>query len=122
MNHFCRIGEIKVGTKLSAEEAYNIAKKYHRMKNIDGMIPKDICEAVYLDEYNHITKTLTWMIRSKLERNTFEGMDELTIMVSDCDGQVCNVLDYNGMPVRNEKEQPYSDEEFYEIFDEDEIL
>ena len=122
MNHFCRIGEVEVDTKLSAEEVYNIAKKYHRMQNIDGMIPKDINEAVYLDENNHITKGITWMIRSKLEKNTFEGMDELTIMVSDDDGQVCNVLDYNGIPISNEKEQSYSDEEFYKLFDEDEIL
>ena len=90
MNHFCRIGEVKVDTKLSAEEVYNIAKKYHRMQNIDGMIPKDINEAVYLDENNHITKGITWMIRSKL--------------------------------ISNEKEQSYSDEEFYKLFDEDEIL
>ena len=88
MNHFCRIQEIKVDTKLSAEEAYNIAKKYHKIQNIDGIIPRDINEAVYLDENNHITRGITWMIHSKLEQNTFEGMEELTIMVSDDDGKV----------------------------------
>lgn len=92
------------------------------MQNIGGMIPKDISEAVYLDENNHITKGITWMIRSKLEKNIFEGMDELTIMVSDDDGQVCNVLDHNGIPISDEKEQSYSDEEFYKLFGEDEIL
>ena len=34
----------------------------------------------------------------------------------------CNVLDHNGIPIHNEKEQLYSDEEFYQLFGEDEIL
>lgn len=122
MNHFCKIEEIKIDTKLSAKQAYDTAKQYQATHDIGGIIPEDLNEAVYLDEKNHITKSVTWMIRSKLEENTFEGMDELTIMVLDEGNQVYYVLDCNGIPIHDEKEQLYSDEELYQIFDEEEIL
>lgn len=122
MNHYCKIEDIKIRTKLSAKQAYDIAKRYHREHHIDGEISDDMNQAIYLDECNHITDGITWMVRSKFKENTFEGMDKLTIMVSDNDGQVCNVLDHNGIPINNEHEQLYSDEEFYQLFDEDEIL
>lgn len=122
MNHFCRIENIKIHTILTAKEAYHIAKEYHKLYNIDGLIPEDINKAVYLDENNHITNEVTWMIRSYLEENTLEGMDELTIMVSDSSKQVSHVLDHNGIPVNNPKDDIYDNEELYKLFDDDEIL
>ena len=56
-------------------------------------------DAIYLDEKNHITKKVTWMVRVVLEENPFEGMDEITIMISDNDKKVCCVLDHNGIPL-----------------------
>lgn len=99
MNHFCRLKDITVKTKLTAQEAYNIAVIYQKTHEIAGLISSDINEAIYLDEMNHITKGITWMIRSKLEENSFEGMDEFTIMVSDDSKQVSHVLDHNGIPM-----------------------
>lgn len=122
MNHFVKVRDVKINTKLSAEDAYNTAKKYQELNGIGGTIPKNIEEAVYLDERNYITNGITWMIRSKLEPNTFEGMDELTIVVLDECDQVYSVLDHNGIPITADKEALYSDEEFYELFDEDEII
>jgi len=121
MNHFCKIDEIEVKTNISAKEAYDIAVEYHEKYKISGKIPKNLNAAVYLDENNHITHEVTWMIRSKLGENPFEGMDELTIMVLDSKEEVCNVLDHNGIPIYF-GESPYSDEEFYAIFDEDETI
>lgn len=92
---------MEINTILSAEEAYCIAKEYHKLNNIDGLIPEDINKAVYLDESNHITNAITWMIRSFLEENDFEGMDEITIMVLDDSKKVFNILDHNGIPISN---------------------
>lgn len=122
MNHFCKIKEIKINTKLSAKQAYDTAKQYQATYDIGGTIPEDLNQAVYLDEKNHITKNITWMIRSMLEENTFEGMDELTIMVLDENNQVYSVLDCNGIPICDKKEQLYSDKELYQIFDDNETL
>lgn len=35
--------------------------------------------------------------------NPFEGMEELTIMITDNDGHVCCVLDHNGIPISHGK-------------------
>ena len=83
---------------MTPEEAYEIAKEFHRIDNMEGEIPSDINKAMYLDEENHITEEVTWMIRVKLPDNPFEGMDELTIMVSDSRKKVCQVLDDKGSP------------------------
>ena len=105
MNHFCKIEDIRISTRLTAEQAYDIAIRYHKANNIGGKIPDDINKAVYLDECNHITKKITWMVCSEFEENTFEGMDGFTIMVSDNDGQVCDILDHNGISISYGKSQ-----------------
>lgn len=99
MEHFCKLNDIKINTFLLPEEVYAIAKEFHTEKELLGEIPCDMEEAIYLDEKNHITKNITWMVRAVLEENPFEGMDEITIMVSDSDKKVCGVLDHNGIPL-----------------------
>ncbi len=99
MGRLFRVDGIGIKTVLTAEEAYDIARKYHDKHHISGIIPSDIHEAVYLDECQYITKDVTWMICSKFEPNCFEGMDRLTIMVLDKSKWVCGVLDHNDIPI-----------------------
>lgn len=99
MRHFCELNDIKVKTILIPEEVYKIAKQFHTENHLIGRIPSNMNDAIYLDEMNHITKDVTWMVRSILEENPFEGMDEITIMISDRNKKVCYVLDHNGIPM-----------------------
>ena len=99
MNHFCILCDIKIKTIMLPREVYKLAKKFHKENNLIGRIPNTLDEAIYLDERNHITKDVTWMVRAVLAENQFEGMDEITIMISDIDKKVCYVLDHNGIPM-----------------------
>lgn len=101
MEHFCKVNEIKINTILLPEEVYTIAKEFHAKNKLSGIIPINIEDAIYLDEKNHITGKATWMVRSVLEDNPFEGMNEITILISDDNKIVCCVLDHNGIPMLN---------------------
>lgn len=99
MEHFCTVDDIKVKTFLTPDEAYKIALEYHEDNKLIGKIPEDMMIGMYLDEKNHITNDITWMVRSVLEKNTFEGMNEITLVISDDKKIVCCVLDHNGIPM-----------------------
>lgn len=101
MEHFCKVDDIKVKTILSPEDAYNIAREYHAKNHLIGTVPDNINRAMYLDERNHVTKDIAWMVRAILKDNPFEGMDEITIVVSDSNKEVYCVLDHNGIPMEH---------------------
>ena len=100
LEHFCKISDIRIDTILQPIEVYEIATRYHAKNHLMGNIPFDFNDAIYLDEKNHITNDITWMVRIILERNSFEGMNEMTIVISDRSKKVYCVLDHNGIPIK----------------------
>lgn len=102
MGRLYHIDDVKINTFLTVAEAYAIAQKFHQENGVSGTIPSSLYNAVYLDECHFLTKEVTWMVCSKLEKNTFEGMDRFTIMILDKSKKVFGVLDHNDiLIVRN---------------------
>lgn len=86
----------EVKTKLSHYEALKLAQEYHGKYKIAGEINPNANDIIYLKENYHEYQGLVWYIKSKLQPNTFEGMECFFIVVSDKDGCAIHALDHNG--------------------------
>ena len=109
-------------TNITANEALKVAQKYHARYKIPGIISDDINNSVHFYESFFYVKGLVWVVLSDLKDNCYEGSDEFTIVISDEKAEVEFVLDNNGISqyphIHIESEM--TDEEFEEIFGNDE--
>lgn len=105
--HYQRIGEIKVKTVLTPEEALEIAKKHHKSNNMIGTVHENINQIFFNEAYTFkIDKTNrdnddirpAWRVQVDLPENPFL-MEDCTLIVSDKDKKVMGQFDPNGHPV-----------------------
>lgn len=94
--HFCKVTDIRIKTNLSAIDALEIAEKYHEKYKIPGEIDLTTMKSIFFDEEFYMLSEPAWIVKSKLEQNTFEGMDFFYLVVSDNKRIVEYVLDHNG--------------------------
>ena len=85
-------------TSLAKEEAYEIGLEYKNKYNLVGEI-KDINKSVILYEGFYKVDGPAWLVVLTLPTNSFEGMEENTIVISDIKGEVEYLMDHNGNPV-----------------------
>ncbi|KZE70934.1 hypothetical protein AV545_19880 [Paenibacillus jamilae] len=86
-----------VKTNISAEQALQIAKTYHKQYKIPGIIVNDINKSVVFYESIMDIDGFAWVVLSKLESGGFEGNDHFSLVISDRKSTVEYVLDHNGM-------------------------
>ena len=105
--HHRRVEEITVETVLTPEEAIEIAKKYHKEKNMDGTVNEQI-ETLYFDEEYTFKRDPenrenddirpAWRVTVDLLPNPFL-FEDYRLIVSDQDRKVMGMLGQNGQPV-----------------------
>ncbi len=123
--HYQKIGEITVGTVLTPEEAIEIAKKYHKENELDGEINEQIKRLRFDEAYTFKVDMINrdnddirpaWRVTVDLPPNPFL-FEDYTLIVSDRDKAVMDMLDPNGHPVSEGNE--FTDEEIAYIMSEE---
>ena len=123
--HFRRIDEIKIPVILKPEEAIEIAKNYHKVNELEGVVNEDIRWLFFDEEYTfrvdlnnreNDDKRSAWRVKVDLPPNPFLH-ENYTLIVSDKDRKVMGMLDPNGHPVFDGNE--FSDEDIKYIMDDD---
>ena len=123
--HLRRIDEITIPVILKPEEAIEIAKDYHKVNELDGVVNEEISRLFFDEEYTfrvdlnnrkNDDKRPAWKVIVDLPENRFLFEDYMLI-VSDKDRKVMGMLDPNGHPVFDGNE--FSDEDIKYIMDDD---
>lgn len=137
--HHRKLNEITSKTFLQPNEVIEIAKKYHKEKGLDGIVNEDIQKLEFDEEYTFRTvsqdesdryefklvlkdkkdngKRPSWRVQVDLLPNRF--FDEFyTIIISDPDKKVMDMLDPSMQPVNEGNEFTDKDIE-YIMSDED---
>ena len=105
--HLRRIDEITIPVILKPEEAIEIAKDYHKVNELDGVVNEEISRLFFDEEYTfrvdlnnrkNDDKRPAWKVIVDLPENRFLFEDYMLI-VSDKDRKVMGMLDCNGQPV-----------------------
>lgn len=85
-------------TVLTAKQAWKIAKDYQEKYNLSGSIHDDFTKSVMLYQGFPLIKGYAWLVTAELPPNSFEGLTEMTYVISDCKGTVNHTLDHHGTP------------------------
>lgn len=113
--HYRKLREITVDTLLSPEEAIEIAKDYHKINKLDGLVNVQIENILFDEAYNDIEPA--WRITVDLLPNPFL-FEDYTLIVSDQNKVVIGILDANGHPVTEGNE--FTEEDIEYIMSEEE--
>lgn len=106
---------------MTAGQAMKIAQEYKDKYNLGGVIHDDIeSSVVYYPSFYRVEGSV-WLVKVDIRPKIFEGDDEISIVVSDRDGVVDHVIDYNGIshkfhfPMKRE----FTDEEYEYLMSDD---
>lgn len=115
--HFRKLVEITVDTILTPKEVIEIAKKYHKEHELDGTVNDQINSLFFdeaytfkIDPENRENDDIrpAWRVTVDLPPNPFL-FEDYTLIVSDRDKAVMDILDANGHPVSEGNE--FTDED-----------